>query len=103
MANALTWGETPTDDDKLWGLLVHASTFLLPFGAAILLYLIYKDKSAFIRYHAIQSLVFQVIVAIIGGATCGFGLFLALLQLWLAYRAYQGEWVGYPLVDGIGR
>lgn len=103
MSNALTWGETPTSDDKLWGLVAHASVFVLPWFGAIIMFLLFKDKAPFVRYHAIQSLVFQIAATIIGGVTCGFGFILFLLPLWGAYKAYQGEWEGYPLIAGIGK
>lgn len=103
MANALTWGETPTDDDKLWGMLGHLVAFVFPLGGPLVVWLIYRDKAIFVRYHALQSLIFQVIIAVIGSVTCGIGFLLLALQLWLAWRAYQGEWAGYPLIDGIGR
>lgn len=104
MSHALTFGETPTSDDKLWGALAHASSYILiPGVGAILLYVIYKDKSPYIRYHAVQSMVVQLVIYIIGGITCGLGLILLLIPLWGAWKAYEGDWDGYPLLGGFGK
>ncbi len=103
MSNAMTWGETPTSDDKLWAMVAHLSSFVFPFLGSLALYLIFKDKGRFVKYHAVQSLVFQLVAWVIGGVTCGFGFVIMLAQLWLAYRAYQGEWNGYPLIEGVGK
>ena len=39
--------------------------------AALIIYLIYKDRSRFIAYHALQSLVFQLLWWVGGGALIG--------------------------------
>ena len=104
MSNALTWGETPTSDDKLWGMLAHVSAYVLPFGlGAVVLYLLHKDKAPYVRYHAVQSLVCQVAVYAIGTITCGVGLLLFPLPLYGPYKAYRGDWSGYPLIEGVGQ
>ena len=104
MSHALTIGETPTSDDKLWGAVAHLSAFVfIPGAGAVIFYLIYKDKSAFIKYQAIQSLVVQLAIYILGGLTCGFGLILLLLPLYGAWKAYEGSWEGYPLLWNVGK
>jgi hypothetical protein len=117
----LTWGETPTSDDKTMALLSHLSVYVFPFLGPIIFYLIFQEKSRFIKYHAVQALLSHaalwgmeiigiILITIISTITCGIGsvlyivlLPLPLLHLWGAYKAYQGEWEGYPLVSGIGR
>jgi uncharacterized Tic20 family protein len=60
-------------DERTWGMLAHLSVLLNLFTgflgpvAALIIYLVYKDKSRFIAYHALQSLVFQLI-AWVGGS-----------------------------------
>lgn len=104
MSHALTWGETPSEEDKLWGAAAHLSGFFLPYGVGpILLYLMYKDKAPFVKYHAVQAIVLHLVVWILGSVTCGVGLILLVFPLWLAYKAYQGLWEGYPLISGVGR
>lgn len=104
MSHALTFGETPTSDDKTWGLISHLSGFALPYGIGpILLYVVFKDKAPFVKYHAMQAFVFHLVAWIIGSLTCGLGLILLFLPLWVAYQAYLGEWKGYPLIEGVGR
>lgn len=54
-------------EERTWAMLAHLSILLnLVTGflgpvAALLVYLIYKDRSRYVRYHAMQSFVFQLI------------------------------------------
>lgn len=97
-----SWGEPTTSDERLFALLAHVLTFVVPVLGALGVYLIKKDESRFVAYHATQAIVFQLITWIIGGVTCGFGLVLTLLAVWMALQANKGEWSGYPLIDGVG-
>ena len=103
MSHAMTWGDSPTSDDKMWGMVAHLSSFIFPFLGPLALYLIFKESGRFVKYHAVQSLVFQIAGWIIDSVTCGFGFILFFLPLWIGYRAFQGEWAGYPLLEGVGK
>jgi uncharacterized Tic20 family protein len=51
-------------DEQTWSVLSHLSVLLLliglmPFGA-LLIWLIYKDRSEKVRFHALQSLWYQI-------------------------------------------
>lgn len=113
----MTWGETPTNDDKMWALIAHLSVYMSTFLGPLILLLIFQDKSKFVRYHAIQALMVQVavviagvIISIISFVTCGVGslLYLPLLlvlfaPLWGAYLGWSGEWVGFPGLASVGK
>ncbi len=64
-------------DERTWGILAHLSTLLnlvTGFGgpiAALIIYMIYKDRSRFVAYHALQSMVFQLIWWFGGGILIG--------------------------------
>jgi uncharacterized Tic20 family protein len=64
-------------DERTWGMLSHLSVLLnlaTGFGgpiAAFIIYLVYKERSRFVAYHALQSLVFQLICWVGGGAIAG--------------------------------
>lgn len=64
----------PTSEERNLAMLAHLSVlvnlFTVVFGpvAAGVIYLIYRDRSRYIAYHALQSLVFQLIVWVGGGA-----------------------------------
>jgi uncharacterized Tic20 family protein len=64
-------------DERTWGMLAHLSTLLnlaTGFGgpiAALVIYLIYKDRSRFVAYHALQAMVFQLIWWFGGGVLIG--------------------------------
>lgn len=61
------------DDERTWALLAHLSILLnLVTGflgpvAAIVIYFAFKDRSRFVRYHAMQSFLFQLLAWIGGG------------------------------------
>ncbi|MDP2310978.1 MAG: DUF4870 domain-containing protein [Pseudomonadota bacterium] len=114
---AMTWGETPTSDDKMWALIAHLSVFMSAFLGPLVVLLVFQDKSKFIRYHAIQALMVQVsvviagiIISVISFVTCGLGslLYLPLLcvlfaPLWGAYLGWSGAWAGFPGLASVGR
>ena len=103
MANELQWGGETTSDERTWAALTHISAFVVPVFGPLIVYLVKKDESAYVTYHAVQAGIFQIVSYVIAGATCGIGAVLFILPLWLAYRAYNGEWAGYPLLDSAGR
>lgn len=55
------------EEERTWAMLAHLSILLnLVTGflgpvAALIIYLVYKDRSRFVGYHALQSMVFQLI------------------------------------------
>ena len=64
-------------DERTWGMLAHLSVLLnLVTGflgpvAAFVIYMVYKERSRFIAYHALQSLIFQLIAWVGGGILAG--------------------------------
>jgi len=64
-------------DKRTWGMLAHLSTLLnlaTGFGgpiAALIIYLVYKDRSRFVAYQALQAMVFQLIWWFGGGVLIG--------------------------------
>jgi uncharacterized protein len=108
-----------SQDDRLWAMLAHLAGLagylggVLQYVAPLIIYLVYKDKSHFVAFHALQSLYFQlgilvagVIAGLITLVTCGVGapLLVALGVGALVYviiaaiKANQGEWFEYWLV-----
>ena len=61
-------------DERTWALLAHLSILINLFTgvlgpvAALVIYLVYKDRSRYVAYQAMQSFIFQLIV-IFGGGT----------------------------------
>lgn len=64
-------------DERTWAMMSHLSVLLnlvTGFGgpiAALIIYLVYKDRSRYVAYHSMQSLVFQLIYWIGGGVLAG--------------------------------
>jgi uncharacterized Tic20 family protein len=106
-------------DERTWATLAHIGGLVVPF-AWLIIYLIYKDRSAFVRRHAIEAtnfhlsvLIYEVAAFVIGGviaiATFGIGLFVLVplviagavaalvFSIMGAMAANRGEEYRYPL------
>jgi uncharacterized protein len=91
-----------TSDDRLWSALGY------PIAIIPIIVLLMEDKKnrPFMKFHAIQSLLFNValwvIFTIISMVTFGFGAICAplfwLVTLWPAYQAYQGVYMELPVI-----
>lgn len=102
-------------DEKTWATLVHLAPFLaavvgIPFLGPLIVFLVFKDRGPFVRFHAAQALNFQIIITI---ALWVFGLlsivligipFLIItgiawvvLSIVAAIKANNGEWYRYPM------
>lgn len=55
----------PTSDEKTLAILSHILTLVAPILAPLIIYLIKKDESKFVTFHAKESLNFQITVMII--------------------------------------
>ena len=97
---------TPNSDEKSMGMLSHLLAIFFGFLAPLIIYLVKKDESSFVAYHAKESLNFQITLLII----C-FVLFITIvgiLLLWLVgiaalvlvivatIRAAEGRLYRYP-------
>ncbi|GAA1543472.1 hypothetical protein GCM10009678_27690 [Actinomadura kijaniata] len=54
------YGAPAGSDDRTWAVLCHLGQFLLGFLAPLLVYLIKKDESPFLRWHGAQGLNFAI-------------------------------------------
>ena len=67
----------PTNEEKNWAMLAHLSvlvnifTAILGPVAAAIIYFAFRDRSRYVSYHALQSLVLQLIVWVGGGILVG--------------------------------
>jgi uncharacterized Tic20 family protein len=62
-----------TDDERTWALLSHLLAGLgfigVPFGNLIgpgIAYFVKKDESKYVRFHAVQSFTFQLVLTVVG-------------------------------------
>jgi uncharacterized Tic20 family protein len=105
----------PPDQERLWGMLAHLLSFVaayiaLGFVAPLVVLLVFGQRSAYVRAHAVESLNFNLswlLYAVVAGILLiiGIGL-LILIALGIAYvvlvviasiRANNGEFFRYPL------
>ncbi|HEX8261008.1 MAG TPA: DUF4870 domain-containing protein [Rubrobacteraceae bacterium] len=111
-------------EEKSWSVLAHLSLFLNLFTgflgpiAALVIWLVYKDRSQKVAFHALQSMWYQVAWLVLLGAGWAFtGLLMLVLVGFLlvpvmvlltlvpfvqggyaAYRVSRGEDYRYPIV-----
>lgn len=55
----------PTSDEKTLAILSHILTLVAPILAPLIIYLIKKDESKYVAYHAKESLNFQITLTIV--------------------------------------
>jgi uncharacterized protein len=109
-------------DEQTWSVLAHLSVLLalvslMPFGA-LLVWLIYKDRSEKVRFHALQALWYQIAWVVILVAYAFISLLLTLLIIgffmffllpvllvvpivhgcYAAYQVSQGVDYRYPFI-----
>jgi len=83
-------------DERTWGMLAHLSTLLnlvTGFGgpiAALIIYMVYKDRSRLVAYQALQAMVFQLIWWFGGGMMIGL--------MWAIVGALSAIIVGIVLI-----
>ncbi|MBI5294439.1 MAG: DUF4870 domain-containing protein [Chloroflexi bacterium] len=64
-------------EERQWAMFAHLSillnlvTGLLGVAAPLVIYMLYKDRSRYVAYHSLQSLVFQLIWWVGGGFVLG--------------------------------
>ena len=110
-----------TDEERLWAMLAHLLAllgyvvWLGAYIAPLVIYLVYKDKSQFVAFHALQSLFFQLARLVVAAicALLAITIVLACIAIPLALvvsvgalayiivaavRAYNGELFEYWLV-----
>lgn len=119
-------GTMSVQDERTWSTLSHASVLLWPFTgllpvAPLVVWLVYKDRSPRVAFHALQSLWYQVawlVIGTVGGflgtvftaITLGLGLILVIPlvfvlglvpfvhQIYAAYKVYTGADYRYPFI-----
>ena len=106
-----TAGAVSPQDERMWSMLAHIGTILIGVLAPLITYLMYKDRSQFVKQQSAESLNFQITMLIayvvswiITGITFGLLFFLPLL-VWVAnlifvimagVAANKGENYRYP-------
>jgi uncharacterized Tic20 family protein len=97
----------PTSDEKTFAILAHVLALVFPILAPLIIYLLKKDESKYVAYHAKESLNFQItmMIVIIGLLISIIGIFF----LWLVgiavfvlviiatIKASEGVLYKYPL------
>jgi uncharacterized membrane protein len=95
--------ELISSNDKLWAAIGYP----IPLFSVLALVMEDKKDDPFIRYHAVQSIVFNIVmwavIVLLGIITLGIGSMCApvlwLITLWPAYDAYRGNLTELPVIS----
>jgi uncharacterized protein len=115
-------GTMSAQDERTWSVIAHLSVLvglvgLMPFGA-LLVWLLYKDRSRKVRFHALQALWYQIAWIVILAASTLVSLVLSLIIIgifmffllpilalvplvhgcYAAYKVSQGVEYRYPYI-----
>ena len=85
------YGPRGPSDDHMWALLSYLSPIVVSFLGPLIIYMIKKDESQYVRYHAAQSL-----NLIITSTLYGFGIFIFSILLAIVTRGV-GIFALFPL------
>jgi len=101
LTNAPQLDQEVSDNDKLWAMLSWIP--MVGVILAIIALVIEPQKdSAFVKYHAVQSIAANIIIGVLSLLLAITVLlscitpFLGLLTIYPAIKAYQGEWLELP-------
>lgn len=95
-----------TKDERTMAALAHGLTFVEGgIVGPLIVYLVKKEESEFVAFHALQSLYFGLIcvtaIVLISIPTCGAGLILAvpyvIYEIIALIKANDGEWYELPI------
>lgn len=102
-----------TSEEKTMALLAHLLGFFSSILAPLLIYLLQKDKSKFVAFHAMQAILFEVIfwalyiilaISLVGILLIPFAIIAHLIWGILAIiRSAQGDWYEIPIIGKIAR
>lgn len=92
-------------------LICHFGQIVTGFLAPLVIYLLKKDDSKYVAFHALESLYFSVAillaVMVIGSVTCGLGALLIpiawVCNLVAGLKAMEGKYWEYPIVGKLAR
>ena len=110
-----------TQDDRLWAMLSYVLGIVTWFIGPLILFLVKKDSSKFVGFHAMQGLIMYGALSVLWVGTSVLSGILGLLAapLWFlapvaslavfifaiigAIKSYAGEWYEVPLVGKMAR
>lgn len=96
-----------TSDERSWAMASHVVSFVEGgILAPLFIYMVKRDESEFIAFHALQSVFFGLlcgfVIVFVTILTCGGGIVLVIpylgFELYATLKANDGEWYMLPIV-----
>ena len=100
---------TASQEERTLAAIAHGLTFFEGgLVGPLILYLVKKDESDFIAFHALQSLYFGLAFVVLSVVTCGIGAILLgipylVFEVIATIKSYEGEWYELPVVGRYAR
>ncbi|GAB3046409.1 DUF4870 domain-containing protein [Virgibacillus ainsalahensis] len=101
----------PTDDERLFSMLIYVLSFPLPILGPLLVWLLKRDQSEFVDYHGkeyfnfflsytIYGIIGTVLILLLIGIVVliVLGIMGLIFTIMAAVRSYQGERYRFPLI-----
>jgi len=96
---ALVPASSPTQSERTTAAIAHAGTCVAWFLAPLVVYLLERDRSAFVARQAMQALLWSVFGTLVTLATCGLAMPIFMgFHILAAVRVMEGHEFEYPLV-----
>lgn len=120
-------GYDSTQDDRLWSMLSYVLSIFTSFVAPLIIFLVKKDSSRFVAFHALQGLIMHAGIGVLSIAVFILSFVLGMLgplgllsiplfiAVWVlgiaafvftivaAIKSFAGEWYEIPVVGKIAR
>jgi hypothetical protein len=97
------WG-TPTSEERIAALLAHGGTFFAWMLAPVMVYMLKRNESRYVEFHALQAMLWSLLGTVIAAATCGLAIPVFMVFHGIAaYKTLSGEPYEYPFVARFAR
>ena len=94
----------PTANEKLGALIAHAGTFVAWTIAPLLVYVLKKDDSKYVAFHALQSLLWSLAGTLLAALTCGLAIpVFMVFHVIAVWKTLKDQDYEYPLVGEVAR
>jgi uncharacterized Tic20 family protein len=94
----------PTSDEKTWAMLAHFLNIAFPLLAPLVIYLVRKDSSQYVAFHALEATWLGVAGVVVSMVTCGLGwVAMVIFAIVAGIKVNSGEYYEVPLAGKLAR
>lgn len=90
--------QAPSDEERTMALVAHFGNIFTWGVAGIIVYLIKKDQSKWVAFHALQAALVGVILGWVGSMVCVGPIAMYIFSIIAGLKVMKGEYYEYPLI-----